>query len=378
MAPKQSRHEGSADLALRQHLAEMKKVSLEFVGRIRMTPTKMPSLVDVGVILTGQSASNSSLMLQRLFQAHPDLTAKCSQIKFGGRGNQETPVPNNLATLIEIIFLLPGRAAAKVRQSAAQIFVRYLGGDLSLISEVERMNHIQIFLRENAPEHPLRAFGEAVEASESLELKRKREETEMAELDARFKKIAADERCLLWQEKEAEARVAIALEDKKSAEARAVAALEEQQRANEARRISNLRDWIQLSGSDGVIEMAAADRVAANDMLRTMVLRGSGASAGLGTAICIESFLRSKGVTDVARKRTDFGKSVLKVWREKHPDRDPPKKQVFVNGQEILVNSYWEEHRGVVEEAYQRWSSRVHSEASSSQDIRRHMRGVAR
>jgi hypothetical protein len=73
----------------------------------------------------------------------------------------------------------------------------------------------------------------------------------MAELDVRLKKIAAEERCLLWQEKEAEARVAIALEDKKSAEARVAAALEEQQRANEARRISNLREWIQLSGSDG-------------------------------------------------------------------------------------------------------------------------------
>ena len=359
MAPKQSRHEGSADLWLRQQLAEMKKVSLESVGRLRMTPEKMPALVDVGVILTGKDVNQSAEMIRRMFATHLDLKAKCFQIKFGGRGNQETPVPKDLATLIEIICLLPGSAAAKVRQSAAQIFVRHLGGDLSLIREVERMNHVQTFLRENDPEHPLRAFGEAVEASESPELKRKREETEMAELDVRLKKIAAEERCLLWQEKEAEARVAIALEDKKSAEARVAAALEEQQRANEARRISNLREWIQLSGSDGVVQMAAADRVAANDMLRTMALGGSGASAGLGAAICIESFLREKGVEDVARKRMDFGKAVLRVWRERHPAHDPPKKQVFVNGQEILANSYWEEHRDIVEEAYQRWGSRV-------------------
>jgi len=377
MAPKQSRHDGGADLALRQQLADIKKVSLEEVGRIRMTPEKMPSLVDVGVILTGKTASNVARDLQVIMDKHPDLTQKVSQIKFGGRGNQDTPVPKNLATLIEIIFLLPGRSAAKVRQSAAQIFVRYLGGDLSLIREVERMNHVQTFLRENEPEHPLRAFGEAVEASESTELKRKREETEMAELDVRLKKIAAEERCLLWQEKEAEARVAIALEDKKSAEARVAAALEEQQRANEARRISNLREWIQLSGSDGVVQMAAADRVAANDMLRTMALRGSGATAGLGAAICIESFLREKGVEDVPRKRADFGKAVLRVWRERHPAHDPPKKQVFVNGQEILANSYWEEHRDIVEEAYQRWGGRVRSEVAPSQDIRRRMRRAA-
>jgi len=378
MAPKQSRHDGSADLWLRQQLAEMKKVSLESVGHLRMTPDKMPALVDVGVILTGKSARHVARDLQVVMDKHPELAQKVGQVSFGGRGgNRESLVPNDLAALIEIIFLLPGSAAAKVRQSAAQIFVRHLGGDLSLIREVERMNHVQTFLRENEPEHPLRAFGEAVEASESPELKRKREETEMAELDVRLKKIAAEERCLLWQEKEAEARVAIALEDKKSAEARVAAALEEQQRANEARRISNLREWIQLSGSDGVVQMAAADRVAANDMLRTMALRGGGAAAGLGAAICIESFLREKGVEDVPRKRTDFGKAVLRVWRERHPAHDPPKKQVFVNGQEILANSYWAEHRDIVEEAYQRWGGRVRSEAAPSQDIRRHMRRAA-
>jgi hypothetical protein len=74
--------------------------------------------------------------------------------------------------------------------------------------------------------------------------------------------------------------------------------------------------------------------------------------AGLGAAICMESFLREKGVEDVPRKRTDFGKAVLRVWRERRPAHDPPKKQVFVNGQEILANSYWEEHRDVLEEAY--------------------------
>jgi hypothetical protein len=183
MAPKQSRHEGGADLALRQQLAEIKNVSLEEVGRIRMTPEKMPSLVDVVVILTEQASKNAALTVQRLLQAHPDLTTKCSQIKFGGRGNQDTPVPKNLATLIEIIFLLPGRSAAKVRQSAAQIFVRYLGGDLSLIHEVERMNHVQTFLRENDPEHPLRAFGEYAEqrqAEEAIPEAQRREEMELA------------------------------------------------------------------------------------------------------------------------------------------------------------------------------------------------------
>lgn len=73
--------------------------------------------------------------------------------------------PRTLPSLIEIIFLLPGRAAAQVRQAAAQFFVRYLGGDLTLVQEVEHLRHVQNFLRENAPEHPMRAFEEAVESS---------------------------------------------------------------------------------------------------------------------------------------------------------------------------------------------------------------------
>jgi hypothetical protein len=52
--------------------------------------------------------------------------------------------------------------------------------------------------------------------------------------------------------------------------------------------------------------------------------------AGLGAAICMESFLREKGFEDVPRKRTD------------------------------------EEHRDVLEEAYQRWGGGVRSEARRS------------
>jgi len=135
MAPNQSRQDGDADLALRQQLAEIKRVPLAQVGRIRMTPEKMPSLVDMGVILTGSSARDVAQIIRRLVVAHPDLETRCFQIKFGGRGNRDTPVPKDLATLIEIIFLLPGRAAAQVRRTAAQLFVRYIGGDLSLIDE---------------------------------------------------------------------------------------------------------------------------------------------------------------------------------------------------------------------------------------------------
>jgi hypothetical protein len=163
MAPKRRRQNGGPDLALRQQLAEIKGVPLEQVGRIRMTPEKLPSLVDVGVVLTGKDARHTCRDVQSVLQKYPEVAQKVDHFHFGGQGQRNTPVPKDLAALIEIIFLLPGRAAAQVRRAAAQVFVRYLGGDLTLIGEVEHLNHVQAFLRENAPEHPMRAFGEAVE-----------------------------------------------------------------------------------------------------------------------------------------------------------------------------------------------------------------------
>ena len=37
---------------------------------------------------------------------------------------------------VELVLLLPGRYAAQVRRQAAELLVRYLGGDLRIIQEV--------------------------------------------------------------------------------------------------------------------------------------------------------------------------------------------------------------------------------------------------
>jgi len=67
------------------------------------------------VILTGLNSVEAARALRRILDSHPDLRAKCTQVSFGGRGgNRESLVPKDLPALIEIIFLLPGRAAAKV------------------------------------------------------------------------------------------------------------------------------------------------------------------------------------------------------------------------------------------------------------------------
>ena len=61
--------------------------------------------------------------------------------------------------------LLPGRAAAIARQSAANVVVRYLGGDVSLVREIMANRQMQAQLE---PEHPASIFGQSVRQGPSL------------------------------------------------------------------------------------------------------------------------------------------------------------------------------------------------------------------
>jgi len=55
--------------------------------------------------------------------------------------------------------ILPGRAAAIARQSAANVVVRYLGGDVTLVREIMANRNMQAQLE---PEHPATIFGQSV------------------------------------------------------------------------------------------------------------------------------------------------------------------------------------------------------------------------
>jgi hypothetical protein len=116
---------------------------------------KLMSLIDVVVILTGKSSKDAADAISdinntylevseknRHFSGQLFTSPKIKYFKFPGQGQRETPVAE-IDVVIEIIFLLPGAAAAKVRQQAAQLFVRYIGGDESIIEEVLKNKEIQ-------------------------------------------------------------------------------------------------------------------------------------------------------------------------------------------------------------------------------------------
>ena len=385
MAPKQSRHDGSADLWLRQQLAEIKRVPLEQVGRIRMTPEKVPSLVDVGVILTGKDARHTSRDIQVLVERYPDLAQKVGQVSFGGRGgNRDSLVPKDLAALIEIIFLLPGRAAAQVRRAAAQIFVRYLGGDLSLIGEVERLNHVQSFLRENAPEHPLRHFGEAVEghgaspgedgAGRELKLQHQKRmlelefEEKQCELQAKKARLAAEAAKAQLEEEHLKAENAEALEKLKAENAAALekqkaenaAALEKQKsevqqqkdetheafRRQRAATITANLEALRLLRPDAPLS-PRSQRVV-EDELRTGLMGQERPDASLGRPVYCSRYLQEKLFLKewAARERAKvFGNDVKAAMRLCFPDYNlEARTNRSVSGHDREAHLYFEAH----------------------------------
>ena len=107
------------------------------VKQLRITDETPPriSVIDVAVVITAHGADYASQSIRCIWQKYPEVREKITDFKFPGRGQRKTPVTGVLGA-IELTFLLTGRHAARVRRQAAQLFCRYLGGDLALVDEV--------------------------------------------------------------------------------------------------------------------------------------------------------------------------------------------------------------------------------------------------
>ena len=89
------------------------------------------------------------------------VSEKITDLKFKGRGQRLTPV-TDVHGIIEFVMLLTGKHAANVRRQAAELLVRYLGGDLAIIDEVCTLHGLQEKLAVERPEDPRRVFGKAM------------------------------------------------------------------------------------------------------------------------------------------------------------------------------------------------------------------------
>ena len=260
------------------------------VQRIRKTLEDPPrvAVYDVLQVVTGCPAYNCSTRWKRLQDSFPDVSTSCANFKFSGKGQVATPVADAKG-IVEIIMVLPGRAAARVRRAAADVMVRYLGGDPSLVEEIAANRLRQEDMDDDEPE---RLFGQAVESDA---IKRKREEVTLLELDCQAKRI----------------RVQCATDVAKTT-------------------LDALRD-LGLPISD-------RDKMLAKDMITTAAFtQGQLEDRGQEADICLQQFCASRGKKGL---EAVLGKRAKKMYLEDHPGYTFPKKTIFAQGQMVEANRW--------------------------------------
>lgn len=100
------------------------------------------SIIDVIRVLCPEvSGENAAHMFLRIVEKDDrviSIASRTIKIKINGRG-RTTPC-TDVATLVEIIWMLPSSASRVFRRKSAETICRVLGGDLTLCREVERRN----------------------------------------------------------------------------------------------------------------------------------------------------------------------------------------------------------------------------------------------
>lgn len=104
------------------------------IVQIRRTDDKPPpvSIIDMIMAVFGGSQHHAARDLRRLSDQYPEVEPNRSHLKFKGRGQRDTPV-TDAKDIVEVIMLLAGQQAARVRRQAAELLVRHLSGDLGII-----------------------------------------------------------------------------------------------------------------------------------------------------------------------------------------------------------------------------------------------------
>ena len=281
------------------HLAELDDGTVRQIRKTAEDPPRV-SVYDVIGTVTGLPQYNMHTIWSRLCESYPEVSTSCANFKFSGRGQRDTPVTDARGA-VEIVMILPGRAAARVRKMAADVMVRYLGGDPAIVEEVAANRLAQESM---CPDDPARLFGQTVE---SEALKRKREEVELTELEGRVKR----------------ARVQAATD---------VARLT----------LGALND-LGLPVSD-------RDKIMAKDIITTAAFSEQPALQGEDKDICLQQFCMERGRAGL---QVQLGKKAKALYLADHPDYTFPKKDVYANGQIIQANRWTESMRSYLERALQ-------------------------
>jgi hypothetical protein len=227
--------------------------------------TQRGSVIDViRMIGKDNDRSTSSKALESLRSTCPELMSRIQQLRINGKGRL-TPCAD-ARTLVEIVWLLPGKAAREFRRTSAATVCRALGGDLTLAAEIEsRHNALQTseegrttqrFLTNDEEMSEPTSKRVRTESSQELQLART-----AAQQDAEFED---------W------------LEERRFARAERQAAM--MQRDAE-RQMQTVRTSYEFLESIGALD--ARDKIAHADVMRRLLMQAERAQGGECTALAV-------------------------------------------------------------------------------------------
>jgi hypothetical protein len=276
--------------------------------------TKQASLIDVVRLVTGQNQDTASGTVRRMVKGENEFLAgcsklqpfraKCSKLRINGKG-RETWVAD-APTLVQIIWDIPGKAAKEFRRQSAHYICRILGGDRTLIDEIEMRydrtpKEVKEFMTANV-ERPV--MPERSEDELNNVLKRKREDAEIVALE-----LANKERALKIKKDELDF-------------------------------YTQCRDCIP---NDARLQSACDDNI------RALICNGSKPAVAFKYLPDFSSILREEyNVVLTNSKLAQLGKLVSDAYQKKYGSRNTEKVQRLVDGAIRPVNAYLSKDKDLV------------------------------
>ena len=107
--------------------------------KIRIT-NEYVSVFDIIQVAGGVTKNSVHNTWKRMKETYgEEVLTHCKDLKFAGPGQRET-VCVNVQGLVKLLMWIPGEKAKKFRELTADVMIRYLGGDLTLINDVKNIN----------------------------------------------------------------------------------------------------------------------------------------------------------------------------------------------------------------------------------------------
>lgn len=273
--------------------------------------TKMASVIDVARAVTGLGSNDAR---KYALTAAKQLGINFPQLRINGRG-RETPVAD-AKTLIQLVWELPGKAAKSFRRDCANYICRVLGGDESLLAEMElRVRYTPEEQKQFFMQNTARPDIELLEREEQRLLVKRKYEMEFAEAEERIKRMRIETEEL--QRKNFEALCNLMGEDE----------MDDRDRINIA---DFKRRFQQQNIGTAIVALESGRQITAAPVAPPKL------------EISIPQTARTRGLHYRPAAAGQIGKLMKQLYTARHHE-EPVKRRVHYLGRPIDENAYWSE-----------------------------------